>query len=745
MLLTISFLLATTYEVKQDGTGDFSSIQVGIDASVANDTVLVYPGTYYENINFNGKNITVASLLLTTGNEEYIASTIIDANHNGRVVTFENDETNAAILMGFTIQHGFAIEFPNGQYDGGGIYMNHSSPSLKFLNITNNTADRGGGILLSSSNAYLEAISISENHSSWMGGGLLIGRRIPDPANSYPVFSSVNKCSIYNNTAGYAADIMVGESHTPLTTIALKTFTVHNPGWDYVSQYPNLNLQYEETWLEQVEYDLYVSPDGDDENSGISWEEPLQTIQWALTKIKADSLNPRNIYLAPGIYSPETNGEKFALNMRTYVGIIGAGMDETFLTSEYQLYHLTHAYYDDQVSLESVTISDIQSNRINYTDYSTSHYRSIHFFNNASQNTLLRSGHSDISINNVVFQNNKNTQTVLLYGYHAPSDGIIENVVFLGSEKFPSDDGGGISLGISYMNDTHISNCLFYNNNVYDNFYPLSHIQFMDTNKVDFFNNTIANNSGPGSVMYFTGGNEVNIKNSIIYGNSTPYLFSDERSDTQMVVNISDSIIEGGTDPEIIHIAGSGDYIVEYNWGENILNEPPLFLGEDWDNPLAYQLSEFSPAIDSGTADTTGMNLPAYNLLGNVRIWDGDNNGFARIDMGCYEYGSIPYVSSPEDVLEVSDIKFYNYPNPFNPETTIFYELPEQSKVELTIFNMKGQKVKTLLNRTLRAGEYRTIWDGKDENGQPVSSGVYLYKLDINGRTEGVKRCLLLK
>jgi hypothetical protein len=311
--------------VKLDGTGDFTSIQAGIDAAENSDTVLVYPGTYYENINFNGKNITVASLMLTTGNEEYIAGTIIDANHNGRVVTFENNETNAAVLFGFTIQHGFLLNT-----SGGGVYMNHSSPSLKFINIHSNTASGAGGILISSSNSYLEAVNIYKNHSFGTSGGMQIARRIPNPVNSYPVFSTVNKCSIYNNTAGYAADIMVGESHTPLTTIALKTFTVHNPGWDYVSQYPNLNLQYEEIWLEQVEHDLYVAPDGDDENSGISWDEPLKTIQWALTKIKANSLYPRNIYLAPGIYSPETNGEKYALNMRSYVNVIGSGIDETF-------------------------------------------------------------------------------------------------------------------------------------------------------------------------------------------------------------------------------------------------------------------------------------------------------------------------------------------------------------------------------------------------------------------------------
>jgi hypothetical protein len=746
MLLSASFLLATTYEVKLDGTGNFTSIQAGIDASVTGDTVLVYPGTYYENINYNGKNITVASLLLTTGNEEYVESTIIDANHNGRVVTFENNETNAAVLFGFTIQHGFLLNT-----SGGGVYMNHSSPSLKFLNIHSNTASGAGGILISSSNVYLEAVNIYKNHSFGSSGGMHISRRIPNPVNSYPVFSTINKCSIYNNTAGNAADIAIAENHIPVTTIPLKTFTIENPGWDYVSQYPNLNLQFEETWLEQVEHDLFVSPEGNDENSGISWEEPLKTIQWALTKIKANSLNPRNIYLAAGIYSPETNGEKFALNMRSYVSIIGAGMDETILTSNQQIRYITFTVYDTNISLQSLAITDtyadypISSYSFHDAEETTSLFKSLLLSNNHST-YIFGNGYGDIILKDVIFRDNKASKSMIA---SAPSsfsfNATLENVIFTGSERYPGEDVGGISLSILRLNEVHISNCLFYNNNVYDTYFPQSHIQFTDTNRVDFFNNTVTNNSGPGSVIYFSGGNEVNIKNSIIYGNSTPYLFSDERSDTQMVVNISDSIIEGGTEPEIIHIAYPAPHPVEYVWGENILNEPPLFLGGDWDSPLAYQLAEFSPAIDSGTADTTGLHLPFYDLLGNVRIWDGNNDSYAQIDFGCYEYGSVPYVSAPENALEVTDLRFYNYPNPFNPETSIVYELAKPSVIELTIFNTKGQKVKTLLKRNLQAGEYRTVWDGKDENGQSVSSGIYLYKLNVNGKTEGVKKCLLLK
>ncbi|MDO9578254.1 MAG: hypothetical protein Q7J16_10250 [Candidatus Cloacimonadales bacterium] len=63
-----SWLQSVTWHIKLDGTGDFTTIQEGINASVNSDTVLVYPCTYFENLDFNGKNITLCSQELTTGN-----------------------------------------------------------------------------------------------------------------------------------------------------------------------------------------------------------------------------------------------------------------------------------------------------------------------------------------------------------------------------------------------------------------------------------------------------------------------------------------------------------------------------------------------------------------------------------------------------------------------------------------------------------------------------------------------------
>ena len=85
-----------------------------------------------------------------------------------------------------------------------------------------------------------------------------------------------------------------------------------------------------------------------------------------------------------------------------------------------------------------------------------------------------------------------------------------------------------------------------------------------------------------------------------------------------------------------------------------------------------------------------------------------------------------------------------NYPNPFNPETTIYYQLPEDSQVEISIYNLKGQKVKTLIGEAIQAGDHSVIWNGRDEHNKPVSSGIYFYKIKNDNR-EIVKKMVLMK
>ena len=86
-----------------------------------------------------------------------------------------------------------------------------------------------------------------------------------------------------------------------------------------------------------------------------------------------------------------------------------------------------------------------------------------------------------------------------------------------------------------------------------------------------------------------------------------------------------------------------------------------------------------------------------------------------------------------------------NYPNPFNPTTNISFSINEDSKVEISIFNLKGQKIKTLMQSTYQRGNHSVLWDGKDNFGNTVSSGLYMYKLSVNDRLSQTRKCVLLK
>jgi flagellar hook assembly protein FlgD len=85
-----------------------------------------------------------------------------------------------------------------------------------------------------------------------------------------------------------------------------------------------------------------------------------------------------------------------------------------------------------------------------------------------------------------------------------------------------------------------------------------------------------------------------------------------------------------------------------------------------------------------------------------------------------------------------------NYPNPFNPETSIAFSLKEAGNVKIEIYNIKGQRINTLVNEVRNAGNYSLIWRGTDNNNSKVASGVYFYRMETPGFTD-TKKMLLMK
>ena len=103
--------------------------------------------------------------------------------------------------------------------------------------------------------------------------------------------------------------------------------------------------------------------------------------------------------------------------------------------------------------------------------------------------------------------------------------------------------------------------------------------------------------------------------------------------------------------------------------------------------------------------------------------------------------GTLPKSRATEDELETNSsiINSYqleqNYPNPFNPETMISFALPEAGEVRLSIFSESGQLVRQLVNREMAAGRHNLRWDGRNQAGDPVAAGVYLYRLSVQDQS----------
>lgn len=132
------------------------------------------------------------------------------------------------------------------------------------------------------------------------------------------------------------------------------------------------------------------------------------------------------------------------------------------------------------------------------------------------------------------------------------------------------------------------------------------------------------------------------------------------------------------------------------------------------------------------------------NFIGSVEVPQANfNDHWINADwFGKMKLVATDYESAVQDHLEkpADFAVLHNYPNPFNPSTTILFTLPADARVQLHIYNAHGQNVRTLVDGTFTAGPHHVQWDGLDETGERLSSGVYIYRLDAVAAQGGFRQ-----
>jgi len=205
LLITCIIFLSASVQLKAETRhvpDEYNFIQLAINDCNDGDVVVVAPGTYFELINFLGKDITVTSI---DPNDPYVvANTIIDGDGEGSVILFENGESNEAVFTGFTITGGYGTVMPEFGYEiiwGAGIFCYYSSPTIKRNVIRNNIGPNqqqgefiavsyGVGIACVESNSIITH-NIIRNNSGYAGAGIM----------TYFGDVTISNNLIYNNSA----------------------------------------------------------------------------------------------------------------------------------------------------------------------------------------------------------------------------------------------------------------------------------------------------------------------------------------------------------------------------------------------------------------------------------------------------------------------------------------------------------------------------------------------------------------
>jgi len=729
LIITSGTVSAATIHVP----GDYPTIADAIGHALDNDVVLVADGLYTgygnRNIHFDGKAITVIS-------ENVPENCIVDCNgseaENHRGFHFDNAETAASILSGFTIRNGYCHTGQFGSH-GGAILCEDSSPVIENCIIENNHAYfSGGGIECSSGNTTIRSCIFRENTVDFLGAGLYLhemgtvrdcifednealGRaRLSSHGGglycSYDTIEiTITGCTFRRNKAEYGGAIAtssgktsifqshfidnqgylggaicVGGSETvvrgaeaigntftgnqaavgselfsnnvsDIIDARFNTFAGNSESDYWISSAENFDLTGSTFSLELISNDVYISPNGDDENDGLSWASPFKTIHYAMSRILATPDQPVQVFLGPGIYSPSTTGELFPFPAQSWTTVIGSGRDETILDAENTALGML-------IHFKNLKMMDFTLQNGNH------------------QNDGILCRNSSPLIKNCNIKNCSGSETGGLNCFFSSSP-VILNCNFTGNSGY---DAGGINCYYessptlvncdisgntrpSYcggLNASFSSNPILFNTRICNNSGFYSGGLYLNKSNIQVVNSIIAGNTGDYSGAIYTNKNAPDFTNCTITQN-TSLLGGAFYGNPTSIPLITNCIIRENSPEEIVNISPEITYsnIQGGYTGEGNIDADPLFVsGPDGYFYLAQTATGHatdSPCVDTGSDLAENICVEIFSELNCLSdTWTRTDEVFdtGQIDMSCH----YPLPGIPFSCLNNGDINFDN-------------------------------------------------------------------------------------
>ncbi len=301
----------------------------------------VFPMEFKEGLTLSGSGMT--NCILDASGTDYCLMAIEVNGASGSGFSITGATQGSVYIKESSLQlQNVWIHHNKARYDpGGGIFMRSNSQlTLTDCLIENNQAiqdsplfyaTNGGGIgCTGNSILNLAGTTIRNNTAQISGGGIWVEN------NSTVNWDADNRCSIYDNHVVellYGSDLYSSQSN-PLMAVIVDTFTVMNPQSQHAYPLIKFSFDIQSSFTPQIAADLYVSPTGDDTNSGLTPDDPLKTIALASNTILGSADAPHTIHLADGTYSASTNGDTFPALITDYIILEGQSAATCILDGE---------------------------------------------------------------------------------------------------------------------------------------------------------------------------------------------------------------------------------------------------------------------------------------------------------------------------------------------------------------------------------------------------------------------------